>query len=107
MAMPILAIARIDQQAVFEFADDILRPTNLGRHHRQAMRRSLDQSQPVGLHQRRIDEYAAGFRCKGIQRLDLLAAVRLGIGDAAVEIVAVDRIDQPAQHLLLLLRATF
>ncbi len=87
---------------MLEFADDILRAADLGRHDRKAMRRSFHQRKPIGLHQRRIDEDPARPRGEFVKRADLFARMRFGIGDPAVQIVPVDRVDKALQHLLLL-----
>ena len=86
---------------MLELADDVLRAADLGGHDGNAMGGSLDQCQAIGFHQRRIDEHAARPGGESIEFLDLPARVRLGIGDLAVEIMAVDGIDETAQHILL------
>ncbi len=74
--------------------DDVVRSAAVGGDKRQADGRGFEQGQAKGFVQRRIDEDAAAVAGIGIIGRDIFAAVRLRIGDLAVEIVAVDQLKQ-------------
>ena len=89
-----LGIQGIDQQAVVAVADDVPRPAVLGGDDGQAAGGRLDQGQAEGFGQGRIDEHPAGSRRQAVDQGHVVGRMVLGIGDPAVEVVAVDQQQQ-------------
>ena len=93
-------VAGIDQRAVAQLCHDVHGAAVPGRNHGNAGLRRLDQGKAEGFVQRRVHEDAP-LRCPRVQRPQLTRIVARRQGDLAPQAMAVDPVEQSAQHLRL------
>ncbi len=94
-------VGDIHQQAMAALLQDLARPAIVGGDHRQAAGAGLQQGEPKGFGERRVDEYPAQAGGPAVDRRYLMAQVLLGIGHRSVEIKAIHQLKQLLEHLPL------
>ena len=94
------AVQRVHQLAVVAVGDDVRRTAVFGGHHGQAAGGGLQDGQPKGFGQSRIDEHTAGRGCQAKDGRHLVGSMTLGHGDLSVQVIGVDHEQDIGQHRL-------
>ncbi len=96
----IFRVEGVNQQAILTVGGDVAGAAILSGDDRQTAGRRLDQGQTEGLGQCRIDEHAVGERCQPVDQRHVIRCVVFGVGNLAIQVVAIDQLQQLPQHLL-------